>query len=211
MMQRASSREIPALIEGAGQVQGEHARYGHKVRVVERERCRTSRWFDTRVVEDCPAFEAGTEATGVDDAVVAVLIGPGGYRLREGPLVPAHAAQVDVGQSELVKCRAQGRSKRLSVSSRRTSNHRPDRRRNVAVPRDRRKPAETAPAMSAGSPVSASSSRDGRNVASVSAKHAARWRAAYSTRNRRRGSSKRPEPALSRGGHWSGSGSRPSL
>ena len=78
----------------------------------ERQRCSDSRGFDTRVDEDRPAFEGGAEATRVDDPVVAVLVGPGSDRLGERSLRPAHAAQVDVGQPELVKCRAEDRSKR---------------------------------------------------------------------------------------------------
>src|SRR5438552_2790200 len=197
------------LAQNAGELQCKHPRDRLEVCVVERNWHNRSNRLDARRVKDCPALEAGSETARVHDAVITALICPGGHgrvKERSGPHTPPRSTSASPNSCNRGPKALRSASR---VGSRRTSSHRPRRRWNVAVPRARRKPAETSPVMSAGSPVSASSSSDGRNAARVSAKQAVRWRAAYTTRKWRAGSSKRLAPIRSAGGQSSGFGRRP--
>src|SRR6266545_2075046 len=107
----------------------------------EHHRSRLTRYRDLRLIE-------------------LVVVCPSGAIDCVNALWTTYATEIDVEEPTAVRSVS-------NVSAPRTSCQRPRLRRNVPIRCVRRKPAETSPAISAGSPVSAKSSCDGRDPSSA--------------------------------------------
>src|SRR6267378_6855119 len=108
-----SQNQLRRLAQNAGELQCEYARDRLEVCVVERKWHNGSHRLEGRRVKDCRALEAGPETAGVHNAVIAVLVCPGGHGLCESALGSAHAAKVYIGKAELVQSGPEGSPKCL--------------------------------------------------------------------------------------------------